>query len=70
MLILRNITVKENNKPDDNAVLTLKAFRNLIFPVGSIYISFGNVNAGTFIGGTWAQKSGIISAVNAWYRKS
>lgn len=31
------------------------ALVNKMFPIGSIYITAGNTNPGTFLGGTWAQ---------------
>ena len=29
--------------------------KNAMYPVGSVYITYNNVNPGTFIGGTWVQ---------------
>ena len=42
------------NIPDE-AVLTMKAIRDLIYPIGSIYTSMNDMNPGLFIGGTWTQ---------------
>ena len=43
------------SKPADDNILTFGAFRDLIYPVGSIYMSMNSINPSTFIGGTWKQ---------------
>ena len=55
-------------KPDDNNCLTFGAFRDLIYCVGSIYISTNNINPGTFIGGTWESITSPITSSYAWKR--
>ena len=39
----------------DTAVAKINNLVNIIYPVGSIYISTNNVSPATFIGGTWEQ---------------
>lgn len=33
----------------------VNSIKNEMYPVGSVYITYNNVNPGTFIGGTWVQ---------------
>lgn len=33
----------------------VNSIKNAMYPVGSVYITYNNVNPGTFIGGTWVQ---------------
>lgn len=33
----------------------VSSIKNAMYPVGSVYITYNNVNPGTFIGGTWVQ---------------
>lgn len=33
----------------------VQSIGKLLYPVGSIYITYGNTNPGTFLGGTWVQ---------------
>lgn len=39
----------------DNAITKIKNLIDIVYPVGSIYISVNNVSPATFIGGTWEQ---------------
>ena len=55
-------------KPDDNNYLTFGAFRDLIYPIGSTYISTNNINPGTFIGGTWETITAPTTGTYAWKR--
>ena len=48
-----NLTVRKEVPAD--AYLTKSAIVNLIYPVGSIYISTSATNPGSFLGGTWQQ---------------
>ena len=32
---------------------TIEEILNLIYPIGSVYITINNVNPGTLFGGTW-----------------
>ena len=38
-----------------NGDVTLPKLLNKIYPVGSVYITYNNVNPGTFLGGTWER---------------
>ena len=67
-LPLRKKITAINSKPDDGMVLTFGAFRDLIYPIGSIFMSTNNINPETFLGGTWKSKSGIISSGYTWER--
>ena len=42
-------------KPDTSQLATMQALIDLIYPVGSLYTSFNNINPGYFLGGTWEQ---------------
>ena len=55
-------------KPDDNTILSFSAFRDLIYPVGAIYISNNNINPGTFMGIRWESITSPISGSYAWKR--
>lgn len=33
----------------------VSSIKNAMYPVGSVYITYNNVNPGTFLGGTWVQ---------------
>ena len=48
-----NLTVKSINV--ETGVVTNSGVLNLIYPVGSIYLSVNNVNPGSLFGGTWEQ---------------
>lgn len=48
-----NLTVKSINV--ETGAVTNEGVINLIYPVGSIYMSVNNVNPGTLFGGTWEQ---------------
>lgn len=36
-----------------NAILTKEAIRDIMFPIGSVYVSTNNTNPSTFMGGGW-----------------
>ena len=55
-------------KPNTNELITFGVFRDLVYPISSVYVSSNNINPGNFIGGTWVNKTGIISAGFAWVR--
>ena len=55
-------------KPDDDKSFTLGAFRDLLYPIGGIYISTNNIDPGTFIGGTWETITSPITGSYAWKR--
>ena len=40
---------------NDKEVILKENFLNLVYPVGSIYLSSNNTNPGTLFGGTWTQ---------------
>lgn len=42
-------------RPDTSQLATMQALIDLIYPVGSLYTSFNNINPGYFLGGTWEQ---------------
>lgn len=42
---------------EHDAYVTKASLVNLMFPVGAVYITMGNTNPGTFLGGTWEQFS-------------
>lgn len=48
-----NLTVKSINV--ETGAVTNEGVVNLIYPVGSIYMSVNNANPGTLFGGTWEQ---------------
>lgn len=48
-----NYDVANKKYVDDKT--TVAAIRNLVYPVGSIYMSVNNTNPATLFGGTWAQ---------------
>ena len=54
-----NITLSNdvNVKSIDNFKINGKTLLNVLYPVGSIYISMNNTNPSKFIGGTWTQIS-------------
>ena len=33
----------------------VNSIKSAMYPVGSVYITYNNVNPGTFLGGTWVQ---------------
>ena len=45
----------KGDKGDKGATYTQAELLDLIYPIGSIYISVNNVSPGSFIGGTWTQ---------------
>ena len=45
----------EITRPDTSQLATMQALIDLIYPVGSLYTSFNNINPGYFLGGTWEQ---------------
>ena len=52
-LFVKSITVEESIGDDIN----YNEILNLVYPVGSVYLSLSNVNPGTLFGGTWEQIS-------------
>ena len=54
-------------EPDD-CIMTFYAFRNRIYPIGSVYISTKATDPGIFIGGTWEIISSLSSDVYIWKR--
>lgn len=60
-LISKNnkFSLDENGNLSVNSIMSTQGFNNqicnLIYPVGSIYLSVNNVNPSTLFGGTWSQ---------------
>lgn len=54
---LYNITddISEEENPDSDSSISITKVIDIIYPVGSIYISANTVNPSTFLGGTWEQ---------------
>ena len=53
---------------NDKEVILKENFLNLVYPVGSIYLSSNNTNPGTLFGGTWTQiKDKFILAAGDYY---
>lgn len=54
-----NLTLPKGDPGEDAYIPTEQAFKdaalNIIYPVGSIYMSVNNVSPETFMGGTWEQ---------------
>lgn len=61
-----NITIS-NDVISASTGVTAAAILNLVYPVGSIYISVNTTNPSTFIGGTWTKLSAnyyLMSSAN------
>ena len=53
----------------DDCIMSLYAFRDIVYPVGSIYMSTdNNIDIGKLIGGTWESMTSSISGVYMWKR--
>ena len=54
---LYNITddISEGEHPDSDSSISITKVIDIIYPVGSIYISANTVNPSTFLGGTWER---------------
>ena len=53
---------------NDKEVILKENFLNLVYPVGSIYLSSNNTNPGTLFGGTWTQiKDKFILTAGDYY---
>jgi len=52
-LTVNTITAKEQNLSGDGS--SRDEIINIVYPVGSIYLSVNNVNPGTIFGGTWER---------------
>lgn len=48
-------TTVMSQKAVTDAILTAQTIFNMIYPVGSIYMSVSSTNPGSFFGGTWVQ---------------
>ena len=47
--------INYNSIANDDSILTLGALRDLLYPIGAIYISTNSTSPANFIGGTWTQ---------------
>ncbi len=52
----KSIKLKDNNYIDSTGIVhNRKNLADILYPVGSIYMSVNNVNPASLIGGTWKQ---------------
>ena len=53
----------------DDCIMSLYAFRDIVYPAGSIYMSTdNNIDIGKLIGGTWESMTSSITGVYMWKR--
>lgn len=55
-----DVNASGNINASGNLYLNGKSFLNMLYPVGSIYLSVNSTNPGTIFGGTWVQISGAF----------
>lgn len=60
--------VDTNDTPGDDGFITKSQLIDLVYPIGSIYVSLSDVSPAVFIGGTWEQiKDRFILAAGDTY---